>query len=133
MSATPLIKKLRLQPNQRALIVNAPAGYVESLGKLPDGVEIVVEAEAGTCDFVHIFAKNSAQYAAHGPVAVAAVKYDGILWISYPKKSARVETDLSRDAMWDIVADVGLRPVTQISIDKTWSAVRFRPTELVGK
>jgi len=133
MSTTPLMKKLRLQANQRALIVNAPAGYVAGLGELPEGVEVVGTAASGTCDFVHLFVKNSAQYAKHGPAAVVAVRYDGVLWISYPKKSAKVETDLSRDAMWTIVADAGLRPVSQISIDKVWSAVRFRPAELVGK
>jgi hypothetical protein len=44
-----------------------------------------------------------------------------------------VETDLSRDDFWELLTGAGLRPVTQISIDDTWSALRFRPSELVGK
>jgi hypothetical protein len=127
-----LTKKLRLQPDQRVLILNAPEGYVESLGDLPEGVQMIQTAQPGTCDFVHLFIKDSAQYAELGPIAIAAIKYDGILWVSYPKKSSKVETDLSRDMMWGLLADTGLRPVTQISIDKVWSALRFRPTEAVG-
>jgi hypothetical protein len=54
-------------------------------------------------------------------------------WISYPRKSPKVATDPSRDVGWDIVAEVGLRPVTQVSVDEVWSALRFRAMERVGK
>ena len=67
------------------------------------------------------------------PAAIAAVAYDGLLWISYPKRSSKVETDLSRDVLWDLMMETGLRPVTQVSIDDVWSALRFRPAEKVGK
>ena len=129
---TPLVKKLWLVPGQRALVLNAPAGYVESLGELPEGVVVARELGEGIFDFVHLFAKDSAEFAAFGPAAQQAIRYDGILWISYPKGSAKVETDLSRDAMWGLLTDAGMRPVSQISIDDTWSAVRFRPGELVN-
>ncbi|MCU0519956.1 MAG: hypothetical protein MUF84_04605 [Anaerolineae bacterium] len=129
---SPLVRKLRLQQGQRALILNAPEGYVEGLGELPEGVIVTQESAGETFDFVHLFAKNSAEFAAFGPAAQQAVRYDGVLWISYPKGSAKVETDLSRDAMWGLLSDAGMRPVSQISIDDTWSAVRFRPGELVN-
>lgn len=132
MNASPLAKKLRLQQDQEVLILNAPEGYVESLGDLPAGARLIQNAEPGTCDFVHLFVKNSAQFAQLGPTAIAAIRYDGILWISYPKKSAKVETDLSRDTMWTLLAEVNWRPVSQVSIDAVWSAVRFRPKEAVG-
>jgi hypothetical protein len=63
-----------------------------------------------------------------------AVEYDGLFWISYPKRSSKVETDLSRDILWEImVADTHLRPVTQVSVDNVWSALRWRPEPEVGK
>ncbi len=129
----PLLKKLRLLPGHRALILNAPAGYIERLGGLPEGATVTDQPdEEVPYDFVHLFAKNSAEFAALGAAARQAVKYDGILWISYPKRSSTVETDLSRDSMRELLTDVGLRPVAQISVDETWSAVRFRPSELVN-
>jgi hypothetical protein len=127
----PLLKKLRLLPDYRALILNAPAGYIEDLGELPEGATVSRQSEQGTFDFVHLFVKNSAEFGTLGPAAREAVRYDGILWISYPKRSARVETDLSRDAMWELLTDFRMQPVAQISIDATWSAVRFRPSELI--
>lgn len=132
MTPSPLIKKLRIQPGQRLLILNPPPGYVESLGALPEGTQLVA-ASAPKVDFCHLFAADSAQLADLLPTALAAGKYDGLLWISYPKKSSKVKSDLSRDALWELPGETGLRPVTQISIDTTWSALRYRPGELVRK
>ena len=138
MAKTSLGKKLRIQPHQRILILNAPPGYTEALGTLPEGVEMA-DVPNGACvpegsfDFVHLFVKNLAELERLGPVAIEAVTYDGLLWMSYPKQSSRVETDLTRDKGWDVMAHAGLRPVTQVAVDDTWSALRFRPEALVGK
>jgi hypothetical protein len=132
MTESPLLKKLRIQPDQRLLILNPPPGYVESLQPLPTGAQIV-DATAEEVDFCHLFATNSAQLAEMLPIALAACKYDGLFWVSYPKKSSKVKSDLSRDLLWELPGATGLRPVTQVSIDQTWSALRFRPSERVGK
>jgi len=132
MGKTTLAGKLRMQPGQRVLIMNAPTGYVEGLDPLPEGIALA-EVPEGKYDFVHLFATNGAELERLGPVAVESVTYDGLLWISYPKRSSKVKTDLSRDVGWDVVANAGLRPVTQVSIDETWSVLRFRPIEKVGK
>lgn len=133
MSAeTTLLKKLRLQAGDHALVINAPTGYVQSLGVLPEGVLIAEHAD-GKYDFIHLFVRNSTEFRSLSPVALGAIRYDGVLWISYPKKSAKVETDLSRDLFWKLMEGSGLRPVTQIAIDEVWSALRFRPEEKVGK
>ena len=134
MTQSPLIKKLRIQPRQRLLVLNAPSGYVESLGELPEGTRLSERPDSDVkYDFCHLFAKNSSELADLIPTAVQAIRYDGLLWVSYPKKSSKVETDLSRDALWELPGATGLRPVTQVSINVTWSAIRFRPAEKVGK
>ena len=132
MARTPLSKRLRMQPGQRVLILNEPEGYLEELGPLPDDVELADSAQ-GTFDFVHLFVKNSGELERLGPAALEAVKHDGLLWLSYPKRSSKVETDLTRDKGWEILTKAGLRPVTQISVNEVWSALRWRPVELVGK
>jgi hypothetical protein len=132
MAQSSLVKRLRIKPRQRLLVLNSPQGYVQSLTDLPEGV-VVSESPGGKYDLVHLFVKNRAEFARLGDIAMDAVEYDGLLWISYPKGSSKVETDLARGAMWDLTADRGLRPVAQVSIDEVWSAVRFRPAELVAK
>ena len=131
MTKSSLMKKLRIQAGQRVLILNPPAGYVETLGDLPEGVKLSDKPE-GTFDFVHLFVRDRNELGDLAPEAMAAVAYDGLLWISYPKRSSKVETDLSRDVLWDLMMETGLRPVTQVSIDDVWSALRFRPAEKVG-
>lgn len=132
MAVSALVKKLRIQPGQRVLIVNSPEGYVAALGELPEGVVVSVKPK-GKFEFVHLFVRNSQQLDEHLPPAMAAAEYDGLFWLSYPKKSSKVETDLSRDVLWELMMDTGLRPVTQVSVDQVWSALRFRPAERVGK
>jgi hypothetical protein len=113
------------------LILNAPAGYVENLAPLPVGA-MVSQRPEGTYDFVQLFVKDSKEFDALQAQAVQAVRYDGLFWLSYPKKSSKVETDLSREMVWELMLPSGLRPVAQVAIDEVWSALRFRPAERVG-
>ena len=56
-----------------------------------------------------------------------------LVWITYPKKTSGVESDLSREEVWAAMEGTGWRPVSQIAIDEVWSALRFRPIEVVRK
>ena len=133
MSDTSLIKKLGIKPKYRLLILHAPEGYREQLGTLPAGVELVTTTSPeGNFDMVHLFVHNKAELEKHGPMAIKLVKPGGLLWISYPKLSSKVPTDLSRNVLWEVFPNKEWRPVTQISIDEVWSALRFRPKSEVG-
>ena len=105
---------------------------MKDLGPLPDDVDLTDSAE-GILDLVHLFVNDVAELERFGPVAIESARYDGLLWLSYPKRSSKVETDLTRDKGWEVVSQAGLRPVTQVSVNETWSALRFRPIELVGR
>jgi hypothetical protein len=58
--------------------------------------------------------------------ALAAAARDELAWIAYPK-AGLLGTDLNRDRLAELVGARGLRPVRQVAIDETWSALRFRP------
>jgi hypothetical protein len=132
MTSSDLAKKLRIQPGQRSLFINPPEGYLEALDPIPENVRAEAETSQDL-DFVQLFVRNNAELENLGGKAVDAVRYDGLLWVSYPKKSSHLSSDISRDAVWKIMEQWNVRPVTQISIDETWSALRFRPSEKVGK
>ena len=132
MADTTLTRKLQIKPGKRLLLLNEPAGYRDRLEPLPDGVELLSTA-SGPVDVVHLFTKDSVELAHYAPAALAAVAPDTVFWVSYPKKSSGVVSDLTRDEGWAPLGEAGYRPVTQISIDDTWSAVRWRLIELVGK
>ncbi|TWH38967.1 hypothetical protein [Dulcicalothrix desertica] len=131
MVDNPLVKKLRIKSGQRMIVINSPPGYMEQL-ILPEGVELAKELE-GQFDFIHIFVKNISELESFASKAISALKYDGILWIAYPKQSSKMITDINRDVGWDVIDKAGLKGVAQISINHVWSALRFRPYELVVK
>ncbi len=126
MPGTTLVKKLGIKPKQHITILNAPDGYREQLGELPADVELATTLN-GIFDLVHVFVRDKAEIDQYAPTAIQAIKPGGLLWFSYPKKSAKIPTDISRDVGWDAVLNAGWRPVTLISIDDVWSAFRFRP------
>jgi hypothetical protein len=130
MADSPLIKKLLIKPGHRISITNPPKEYMDELGPLPECVDIT-QTFTGKLDFIHVFAHNSQELNMHVPKAMQGLKYDGIFWISYPKKSSSVKTDLSRDILWKLMEIKGLRAVSAVSINIVWSALRFRPPEMV--
>ena len=132
MTTRPLTERLNLTGQLRALIMNAPKGYRTLLGPLPPDITVNTKP-SGRYDFVHLFVNNRDELATLGPAAINAVKPMAIFWISYPKKTAKTDTDISRDEGWEVVTDAGFETVAQVAIDDIWSALRFRPAAEVGK
>jgi len=128
MSAT--VKKLGLKPGMRALVVGAPSGYINSLAPLPDRVDVSESLES-THDFVQFFATNKSEIAKSAKKLLQSAAPGALVWITYPKKSSGVNSDLSREAVWAAMEGTGWRPVSQIAVDEIWSALRFRPTQEV--
>jgi hypothetical protein len=70
---------------------------------------------------------NSAELSKRGDLATKATKPGGTLWVSWPKQSSHMQTDLDRDRLAAAMEAYGLRPVASVSINETWSALRFKP------
>ena len=126
MALNAIAKKLGLKPGMRALVVEAPAGYLKLLEPLPEDV-VMSESIGGTHDFVQLFAKRRAEIRRAAPRLVNAASPGALVWITYPKKTSGVDSDLSREEVWAAMEGTEWRPVTQIAIDEVWSALRFRP------
>src|SRR5581483_6289435 len=126
MPESALAKKLKLKPGQRMLLVNAPEGYVQKLGPLPAASELSTEVR-GKFDWVQLFVTNQAQLARQLPKVVRALKPDAVLWISFPKGTSKIQTDLTRDKGWDALGKTDLKWLTLVSVDETWSAFALRP------
>jgi len=129
---SPLAKKLLLKPGHRGALVNPPADYLERLQPLPEGAQVETQLGSGL-DFVQLFAKNSGELAEYAPAAIRAVKPDGLLWVTYPKGGKKAGTDLNRDVLWELMSRHGLAGVSLVAVDDTWSAMRFRPADQVGR
>lgn len=125
MAVSALAKKLKLKPGLRLAIINGPEGYLKELAPLPEGVEVVTEWK-GDFDWIQIFAVDRAAFEAMRPRALAAMRPDSMLWISFPKGSSGIQTDLTRDQGWDSLRGADRKYVTLISVNQTWSAFALR-------
>ena len=102
-SGTPLPRKLGIKEGARVAVVSAPHGFDETLGKLPDGVQVRTQAR-GRLDVLVFFVTRQAELARRFPAFVRALEYDGGLWVAWPKKTSGVATDL----VFERVQEVGL-------------------------
>lgn len=121
-----LIKKLKLKPSQRAAIINAPPEYLAQLKPLPPEVTLS-EKLTGTFDWIQIFVLNKAAVDRLAPRAIKALKPESLLWVTFPKGSSKIQTDLTRDQGWDVFQKADLKWINLISVDETWSAFALRP------
>jgi hypothetical protein len=82
--------------------------------------------QAEAPDVILAYAADQAALESMVPGIVAAYRPGGSLWIAYPKKSGRLKSDLARDEGWASAQAAGLLPVSQVSIDQDWTAIRLR-------
>jgi len=121
-----LVRKLKLRPGMRAAVVGAPPGYRKALGELPEGVTLAA-ALRGSYDWIQIFARSAADLRALAPRAVRALRAEGLLWVSFPKGTSAMQTDLTRDRGWEALRHYGLKWIVLVAVDDTWSAFCVRP------
>jgi hypothetical protein len=124
MSERSLAQRLVIRPGNRVAAINAPTGYRKALGELPAGV--VLTAKPADADVILLFVRDRAELAREWPPIAGSVRDSAVVWISYPKKSGSLTTDLTRDVGWEPVGDTGFEGVSQVAVDDTWSALRFK-------
>jgi len=123
-SKKPLVEKLGIKERFTFAVLNPPPGYHEKLGKLPKGVKMETEPDQ-LLDFVHFFTMTRSQLEEEFPKLKKRLTQRGMLWISWPKHSSAIETDLSESLVREIGLDNRLVDVKIASIDETWSGLKF--------
>lgn len=123
-SGTPLVKKLGYKPGMRVRLINEPPHYFTLLGPLPDDIKYIKTARS-ECDFIHLFAKNNASLDRALPAAVKQLASDGMLWISWPKKTSSITTDLVEGIIRETGLAAGLVDVKICAVDDDWSGLKF--------
>ncbi len=119
-----LVDKLGIKVGQRIALINAPADYPALLGPLSAGVS-QEEALTTGLDFVHFFTASRTELLATFPDLKAAIVTKGMIWISWPKKAAKVATDLDENLVREIGLAIGLVDVKVAAIDQVWSGLKF--------
>jgi hypothetical protein len=124
-------RKLGMNPGMRALVIAPPPGYLKLLAPLHHGLNVSSRA-AGMYPFVQVFATRLSEISRFARRLSKHAAPKALVWISYPKKTSRTGSDLSRDLIREAMSGMGWRAVSIVAIDEVWSALRFRPTGQVG-
>jgi hypothetical protein len=123
MSDKSVAQKARVKPGTRIAVLNGVPDVVESLG-LPEDITFV---DPGDAQLVFLFVRTRAELESRLRPAVAELPSGAAIWVFYRKGSAAAGLDMSRDSIWAIAEELGMRPLGLVGIDNTWSAFRLRP------
>jgi hypothetical protein len=123
-SGKPLVQKLGIQPGFCVFVEGAPAAYGDIVGPLPADVTVAKRLKA-PLDMVHLFAMQAAGLAGKLRGCRDAIEPDGMIWVSWPKKSSGVATDLTDVVVRDTALRLGLVDIKVCAIDDVWSGLKF--------
>ena len=123
-SGTPLPKKLGIKQGAAVALVDAPTDFEQTLGKLPEGVELR-RGIAGAPDVIMLFTMERAHLESNVPEMRDAMADGGRLWLAWPKKASGVVTDVSEPVVREIGLAAGLVDYKICAIDSTWSGLLF--------
>ena len=123
-SGTPLLKKLGIKPNSSIALIDAPDGFSNSLGPLPEGAKLLDKPCRG-CDLTMWFVRSSRELNRRIK-KISADLDDGLIWISWPKKTSTIVSDLSQVSVRGAGLASGMVDFKVCAIDATWSGLLFK-------
>jgi hypothetical protein len=123
-SGTPLAKKLGLKPGMRAWFMGMPKGVRAEMERDAPPLEMLDTPEPPV-DLAHIFVTSCAALDCELRMLLPLIARDGTIWVSWPKKASRVETDITEDVIRAVALPLGLVDVKVCAVDATWSGLKL--------
>lgn len=119
----------KLKFKDKGVVINAPAEIEKEFIKLGFKPAFDKTKSINTLVFIN----DKKQFTGFLKSSLKNVEPDSVLWFAYPKGTSKIKTDINRDIVRVTGEEYGITTVTAISINDTWSALRFRPIDKVGK
>jgi hypothetical protein len=123
-SGTPLAKKLGYKENCRALVKNAPEDYLRLLKPIPDGVGFEKKLSEAT-DLVHLFTTRKSEMEKELKALRKGIRGEAMVWVSWPKKSSKVATDITEDTIRAVALPLGFVDVKVCAVSEVWSGLKL--------
>jgi hypothetical protein len=123
-SGTPLEKKLGFKEGIKARIANQPDHYFDLFEALPKTIEFSHEKKLKK-DFIHYFARQAKELERDIMSLKNEIVANGIIWISWPKKSSKISTDITEDTIRNLALANGLVDVKVCAVDEIWSGLKL--------
>lgn len=123
-SGTPLAKKLGIKEGSTVLLIGEPDGYFALLDPLPSHVVFKRHVSQGV-DLVHLFVTHQDKLKKVLTNLREKLRADGAVWVSWPKKSAKVATDITEDSIREIALPLGFVDIKVCAVSEIWSGLKL--------
>jgi hypothetical protein len=123
-SGTPLPQKLGIKPGLTVVTINAPTNYRRLLGTIPEAVAFCDRLKLDA-SFVHVFVRRRRELEKKLSTLREKIADTGTVWVSWPKKSSGVSTNVTEDVVRDVALPLGFVDVKVCAIDETWSGLKL--------
>jgi Protein of unknown function (DUF3052) len=123
-SGTPLAKKLGIKGGSQIFLLNAPGNYLQLVSPLPEGVPIAPQITSHT-DVIHIFSTKKEELSQALHTCLEKMRPNGMIWVSWPKKSSKVPTDITEDTIREVALPLGLVDTKVCAVDDVWSGLKL--------
>ena len=126
-----ILEKLQLKEEKNLLIQGLPSSVEKQFAKLAYNKNLTPLLKTRKIDFALIFAINQLQLNNILKEVFSALHPESKLWISYPKTTSKIVSDLNRDASWEILSKNEYEAVRQVTLDHVWTAMRFKKLDQI--
>ena len=123
-SGTPLAKKLGIKAGTTVVGIDVPEHYRSLLEPLPASVRFAAAADRAT-DIVHVFATRRAPLAQTLATLRATLGPDAMVWVSWPKKAAKLPSEVTEDTVRELALPLGFVDVKVCAVDAVWSGLKL--------
>jgi hypothetical protein len=123
-SGTPLVKKLGIAEGFKILLINAPPEYRALISPLPAAVSFITAANSAT-NFVHAFTTKRLELARWLPSLRRELPHDALIWVSWPKKSSQLPTEVTEDTIREVALPLGFVDVKVCAVTDVWSGLKL--------
>jgi len=124
-SGTPLARKLGMTPPMKWLAIDPPSEYRAWLGAIPKGVAIAMQGGGNELQAVHVFVTKRVALEKHLADLRRRLKPTGFVWVSWPKKASKLETDVTEDAIRAVALPLGFVDVKVCAVSQVWSGLKL--------
>jgi len=123
-SGTPLAKKLGIKEGYKIRLINQPGYYFDLFTDLPIDLQILTDKRIKK-NFVHYFATAVTDLQDQLPLLKDEIVSNGMIWVSWPKKAAKMKTDITEDTIRAYALPIGLVDIKICAIDDIWSGLKL--------
>jgi hypothetical protein len=123
-SGTPLPRKLGLKPPLTLVAIDAPREYLSWLGELPAGIRVASRL-GKPLQAAHLFVTKRSVLEKKLAALRKALEQDGFVWVSWPKKASKVQTDIGEDQIREIALPLGFVDIKVCAVSDVWSGLKL--------